>query len=90
MSAPSRTVMSWSRLIRFVDESGGISFGDPCIENSSDLIPFLDQQKLYAVRLMSSDAFALTRTSEKVRVKSLVGVLNEEDVKIVKCIGYVH
>lgn len=79
--------MEWSRLIRFVTDSGATTFGDPCVEDGADLIPFMKRNELYAIRLEGKDPFALTRTDEKIRVERLLGVLNVEDVVIFKCIG---
>lgn len=79
--------MAWSRLIRFVDESGRITFGDPCIDSSKELKELLDLQELCAVRLAGVEPFSLTRTEEKVKVQKLLGVLNAGDVPIFKCIG---
>lgn len=80
--------MAWSRLIRFVDESGRTTFGDPCINNSNELKELLELEELYAVRLAGGDPFSLTRTEEKVKVQRLLGVLEAGDVPIFKCIGY--
>ena len=79
--------MVWSRLIRFVDESGSATFGDPCIEKSDDLKTLLDRHELYAFRLEGHDPFELTQTGERTKVERLLGVLNKEDVPVFKCIG---
>lgn len=79
--------MSWSRLIRFSDFSGRTSFGEPCIEESKDLISSLERKELCAIRLEGDDPYSLTRTAERVRVECLFGVLEPEDVPVVKCIG---
>ncbi|EXJ96305.1 hypothetical protein A1O1_01431 [Capronia coronata CBS 617.96] len=81
-------MMVWSRLIRFVEESGNTTFGDPCIDKSDDdLITLVNRRQLYAIRLSGNDPFALTRTNERTRVDRLLGVLTEEDVSVFKCIG---
>lgn len=49
--------MAWSRLIRFVDESGRTTFGDPCINNSNELKELLELEELYAVRLAGRPFF---------------------------------
>jgi len=79
--------MSWLRLIKFADDSGRTTFGDPCIDHGEDLLPLYQQQELFAVRFLGDSAFALTQTSEKVRVKRLLAVLTQNDVAVFKCIG---
>jgi hypothetical protein len=79
--------MSWSRLIRFVDDAGRTTFGDPCIDKAEDLITLLQRRELHAIVLTGSDPFALSRTDDKTRVARLLGVLGEEDVAVFKCIG---
>ncbi|KAH7412956.1 hypothetical protein BKA64DRAFT_593455 [Cadophora sp. MPI-SDFR-AT-0126] len=79
--------MPWTRLIRFVSNSGITTFGDPCIEKGEDLFTLLEKKELYAHRLDGSDPFALTNTGEKVLVERLLGVLTPGDVPIIKCIG---
>ncbi|KAK4935604.1 hypothetical protein LTR10_023365 [Elasticomyces elasticus] len=79
--------MTWARLIRFTDDSGRTTFGDPCIGNCDDLITLLNQQELFAIRLLGNDPFALARTTEKIRVRRLLAVLTEDDVAVIKCIG---
>lgn len=79
--------MVWLRLIRFVDDSGEATFGDACIDTSDDLIPLWKRCELYAIQLAGHDPFALERTSNKVKVKRLLAVLNEGDVSVFKCIG---
>ncbi|KAH6698286.1 hypothetical protein BKA61DRAFT_709943 [Leptodontidium sp. MPI-SDFR-AT-0119] len=79
--------MPWTRLIRFVSNSGITTFGDPCIEKGEDLLRLLDKKELYARRLEGNDPFELTSTNEKVRVERLLGILTPEDVPIIKCIG---
>jgi 2-keto-4-pentenoate hydratase/2-oxohepta-3-ene-1,7-dioic acid hydratase in catechol pathway len=80
--------MTWSKLIRFVDESGRTSYGDPCIDKSDDLISLLGRGELHAVKLTGNDPFVLARTQETVKVQKLLGVLKVEDIPIFKCIGY--
>ncbi len=79
--------MVWSRLIRFTDDCGRTTFGEPCIDHGDDLIPLFDRQELFAIRLSGIDPFALSRTDEKVKVRRLLGVLTEDNVAIFKCIG---
>lgn len=79
-------MMVWSRLIRFISDTGETTFGDPILDGH-DLIKLLDKQQLYATRLDGQDPFALVRTNEKVKVKRLLGVLTQENVPVFKCIG---
>lgn len=79
--------MEWKRLIRFVDEAGDITYGDACIQDEDDVESLVSQGKLYASRFEGDDPFALRRTTEKVRVARLLGVLDRKHVKVFKCIG---
>jgi 2-keto-4-pentenoate hydratase/2-oxohepta-3-ene-1,7-dioic acid hydratase in catechol pathway len=79
--------MAWARLIRFVDDTGNTLFGEPCIESAEELSTKLEQGQLYALELKGKSPFELSDPGERVHVKSLVGVLNPEDVHAVKCIG---
>lgn len=78
--------MVWSRLIRFVSDTGETTFGDPILDGH-DLIKLLDKQQLYATRLDGQDPFALERTDEKVKVIRLLGVLTQDNVPVFRCIG---
>ncbi|KAK4937748.1 hypothetical protein LTR10_021693 [Elasticomyces elasticus] len=79
--------MAWSRLIRFADDAGRTAFGDPCIDNAEDLVALLNRGELYAIELAGNDAFALSNTGKRLKVKRLLGVLEQEDVAVFKCIG---
>ncbi|KAF7535384.1 hypothetical protein G7054_g5459 [Neopestalotiopsis clavispora] len=77
----------WSRLIKFVDDSGVTGFGDACIDDVSELTTQLSQGTLHANRLEGDSPFALKVTGDRVCVVRLLPVLSREDVPIVKCIG---
>ncbi|BCS30685.1 fumarylacetoacetate hydrolase family protein [Aspergillus puulaauensis] len=79
--------MVWSRIVRFVDGSGKTTFGEPCIEQSDDLIPLLSKRELFAIKLLGDDPYSLERTNETARVERLVSVLQEKDIAVFKCIG---
>ena len=79
--------MAWSRLIRFIDDNDRTVFGEPCIENASELNAKLETGDLFAKELKGDDLFNLSAPGEKIHVKKLAGVLTSEDVPIVKCIG---
>lgn len=87
-TVPTDTIMSsWNRLIRFVDDKGAETFGEPCIQNDQELTDNLAKDDLWAVELKgSSPVGALTR-GEKVHVKALREILRPNDVPIVRCIG---
>lgn len=79
--------MAWSRLIRFADEHGEVSFGEPIIQNATDLTALLAKKELYAMKFQGEDPFELSGPGEKTQVAKLLGVLNPSDVPIIKCIG---
>ncbi|KAK7887869.1 hypothetical protein LTR67_009263 [Exophiala xenobiotica] len=79
--------MEWTRLVRFIDEAGEITYGDACIQDDADVASLASQNKLHAFRLEGDDPFALRRTNEKIRVARLLGVLDQKHVKVFKCIG---
>ncbi|CZR61786.1 related to bifunctional 4-hydroxyphenylacetate degradation enzyme [Phialocephala subalpina] len=79
--------MTWSRLIRFINDDDKTLFGEPCIQDALELDTKLDQGQLYAIELEGHDPFDLLATGHKVHVKRLVGVLVPADIPIVKCIG---
>jgi hypothetical protein len=78
---------TWSRLIRFVDEEGKTSFGEPDIDNIEQLESRLQDGSLYAHELVGQDPFSLTAGSRRLRVKELLPILTPEDVPIIRCIG---
>lgn len=79
--------MSWSRLIRFVDQNGHTMFGEPCIETSSELTELIEKKELYALKFTGESPFELSGPGEKVLVDHLLPILTPRDVPIIKCIG---
>lgn len=79
--------MVWNRLIRFTDNSGNTLYGEPCIESPTQLDELLRERRLEAIKLVGRNPFELVRTSEKVRVVRLLGILKPDDVPVIKCIG---
>ena len=84
-----KKMASWERLIRFEDEAGNVHFGEPVFEtnDSSSINELADSGKLEARRLVGSDLFSLSASTEVVKVKKLVALLSPRDVPIVKCVG---
>ena len=78
---------SWKRLIRFEDPSGTVRFGEPCVTDAAQVDNFQQQGKLEATGFDGTGPFDLKRTETKYTVKKLLGILEPEDVPIVKCIG---
>lgn len=81
MSAP------WSRLIRFVDDSGRETFGEPIVQNEEELTTLLSNNELYATEYKGQSPVSATTKGEKVHVKALLDLLRPEDVPIIRCIG---
>lgn len=79
--------MSWSRLIRFVNESGNVVFGEPEISDISELNTRISQESLVARELVGEDVWSLKPGSVTHKVKRLLPVLTSEDVPIVRCVG---
>lgn len=77
----------WKRLIRFKDVSGAIRFGEPDVSDASQVQELLEQGKLEATGFDGSDPFDLRPTVQKYAVKELLGILEPENVPLVKCIG---
>lgn len=77
----------WSRLVRFVDDNGNETFGDPCIDNEKDLHEKLARGDLWAIQYRGQSPFAASERGERVRVRDLLHVLKPSDVPIIRCIG---
>jgi hypothetical protein len=80
--------MSWKRLIRFVDDDGKETFGDPCIANENELGELLGQNNLYTVEYAGDSPVACLRMGPVVHVKALLNVITPADVPIIRCVGF--
>lgn len=85
----SRTMSSttWTRLIRFVDDNGNETFGEPVITDDKDFSDRLARDDLWAVEYKGQSAVSALTKGEKVHVKALRDLLRPADVPIIKCIG---
>lgn len=79
--------MSWSRLIRFVDDAGREKFGDACVADDQELVAKLAANDLWATELQGSSITGPFTKGERVLVKSLRPTLSSSDVPIIRCIG---
>ena len=79
--------MSWTRLIRFADDNGKETFGEPLIENDQQLTELLGKGELYATEYLGSSPVSSLTQGEKVHVKELRDILRPSDVPIIRCIG---
>ncbi|KAK9350158.1 ureidoglycolate lyase [Lipomyces doorenjongii] len=80
--------MAFSRLIRFRDEEGNESFGEPEIETADELLERLQKKNLYATVLEGSGPFELySQSHTRKKVEEILPVLRSSDVPIVRCIG---
>lgn len=77
----------WSRLIRFVDDSGRETFGEPLVSDASELPELLAKNDLWAVEYKGATPVQATEKGPKLRVKSLLDLFKPEDVPIIRCIG---
>lgn len=85
--AKSTTMSPWSRLIRFVDDNGTETFGEPCIENDHQLADYLTKNDLWAIELKGSSPVGPLTRGDKIHVRALRDILKPSDVPIVRCIG---
>ncbi|KAK2017535.1 hypothetical protein LZ32DRAFT_576431 [Colletotrichum eremochloae] len=79
--------MSWNRLIRFVDDNGAEHFGEPQIQDESELAAILDKGDLWAVIYDGASPVAPLTKGERVHVKEVKPLLTPKDVPIIRCIG---
>ena len=82
-----RTMAAWQRLIRFVDDNGKETFGEPLVSSESELESKLASNELYATEFKGKSPVGDLARGEKVHVKSLRGILKPSDVPIIRCIG---
>jgi hypothetical protein len=78
---------TWTRLIRFADENGKETFGEPIVKDASEVYELLEKNELYAYQYQGSTAVNTASKGERIRVKSLLDLFRPEDVPIVRCIG---
>jgi hypothetical protein len=78
---------SWNRLIRFVDDNGKETFGEPCVESEQELTERLSKNELYAVEYKGDTPIAATAKGDKIHVKALSNLFEPSDVPIIRCIG---
>jgi hypothetical protein len=79
--------MSWSRLIRFLDDEDQVCLGDAAANSAQDFTSLLESGNLTAEQLAGTDIFNAKPTGEIVHVKSLLGPLIPQDVPIIRCVG---
>lgn len=79
--------MTWTRLIRFADDSGNETFGEPLIDSDTHLDQLLASNALYAVEYKGQSPVSALTKGTKVHVKTLLNILNPSDVPIIRCIG---
>lgn len=78
---------TWTRLIRFVDDNGNETFGEPCIKSEAELDERLAGNDLYAIEFKGTTPVSELVKGEKVHVKALQNILKPSDVPIIRCIG---
>ncbi|OHW90141.1 5-carboxymethyl-2-hydroxymuconate isomerase [Colletotrichum incanum] len=79
--------MSWNRLIRFVDDNDIEHFGEPQIQDESNLTTLLDKSDLWAIVYDGASPVSPLVKGERVHVKALKPLLTPKDVPIIRCIG---
>ncbi|KAF5009241.1 hypothetical protein FDECE_4534 [Fusarium decemcellulare] len=78
---------SWTRLIRFVDDNGNETFGEPIIQDDKEFSDRLAKNDLWAVEYKGQSPVSDLTKGEKVHVKAIRDLLRPADVPIIRCIG---
>lgn len=78
---------TWSRLIRFIDDNGNETFGEPLVKSETELEQLLSSQNLYATEFKGQSPTSELVKGEKVHVKAIRDILTPSDVPIIRCIG---
>ncbi|KAK7420349.1 hypothetical protein QQX98_002772 [Neonectria punicea] len=78
---------SWTRLIRFVDDNGNETFGEPVIKDDKELADRLARNDLWAVEYKGQSPISAVNKGESVHVKAIRDILRPADVPIIRCIG---
>ena len=78
---------SWTRLIRFVDDNGNETFGEPIIQDDKEFSDRLAKNDLWAVEYKGTSPVAELTKGEKIHVKAVRELLRPSDVPIIRCIG---
>ncbi|KAF4984054.1 hypothetical protein FZEAL_667 [Fusarium zealandicum] len=81
------TTTSWTRLIRFTDDNGNETFGEPIIQDDKDFADRLAKDDLWAVEYKGQSPVGNLTKGEKIHVKSVRELLRPADVPIIRCIG---
>ncbi|GCB18038.1 uncharacterized protein AF_2225 [Aspergillus awamori] len=79
--------MSWFRLIRFIDTTGEVCFGEPAISDITKLTEECLAGTLFAQEYVGDSPLSVTPGSRRLQVKELLGILRPEDVPIIRCVG---
>lgn len=89
LASLSRTMStaSWTRLIRFVDDNGNETFGEPIIQDDKEFSDRLAKNDLWAVEYKGTSPVAELTKGEKIHVKTVRELLRPSDVPIIRCIG---
>lgn len=82
-----RTVMAWTRLIRFLDAENEVRYGDAQVDSLDDFYKKLEAGNLSALELDGSDMLSLSSTGKLSKVRKLLGPLTPKDVPILRCVG---
>lgn len=77
----------WSRLIRFVDDNGNETFGDPVVKDDKEFAERLARNDLWAVEYKGESPTSALSKGESVHVKAIRDILRPADVPIIRCIG---
>ncbi|KAJ5679441.1 hypothetical protein N7462_007685 [Penicillium macrosclerotiorum] len=78
---------SWTRLIRFSDDNGRETFGEPIVSSDKEFTERIAGGDLYAVELRGSNPISNLVPGGKIHVHALLDILRPDDVPIIRCIG---
>ncbi|KAK4096162.1 hypothetical protein N658DRAFT_531968 [Parathielavia hyrcaniae] len=79
--------MSWTRLIRFVDDAGRETFGGPEVDSAEQVRELLAEGNLYATELQGASLLGPLTKGSRVHVQELLDLLKPSDIPIIRCIG---
>lgn len=78
---------SWTRLLRFLDDDGNETFGEPVIGTEKELDELVARNDLYAIEYKGHSPVSQLAKGDEIHVKEVLNLLQPSDVPIIKCIG---
>lgn len=83
-----RSIVSWSRLVRYVGHDGNIRYGEPVSEaNDQDIAALAERGELHVHVCDGKTALTAQPTGQVEKAQKLLGPLQHAEVPIIRCIG---